>query len=165
MFRTLAVVAAILLVIMVVNYRAPEDPVKQIDPTPLAELVAADAGFTVLTPTDPGWRPTAVRWEPTQESGAEPVWYLGGVYSAEGPYAALTQSTVASPAFLAEQTGDGDPVGESMIDTALWQRYESAAGQRSLVQTSAAQTTVVTGTGSWEELQRFAAALRPVITG
>lgn len=162
MLRTLAVVAAILLVIIVVNYRAPEDPVKQIDPAPLALLVAADTGFPVLLPTDGQWRATAVRWEPTQESGDDPVWFVGGVFGADGPYAALSQSVAASPQYIEEQTRGGEPVGESVVDGVAWQRLESAPGDRSLLQSSAGATTVVTGTGTWEELQRFAASLEPV---
>lgn len=161
MFRTLAVVAAILVAIIVVNYRAPDDPVKQIDPAPMALQVAAVAPFEVLLPTDAGWRATAVRWEPTQESGPDPVWYVGGVYGPDGPFASLTQSAASSPDYLAEQTRDGVVVGTE----SGWQRYESASGDRSLVLSDDGQTRVVSGTGSWEDLQRFAASLVGVQTG
>lgn len=160
MFRTLAVVGVILIAIIVVNYRAPDDPVKQIDPAPLARQVAAVAPFPVLMPTDPGWRPTATRWDQTQESDAALVWYVGGVYGPDGPFASLTQSVADSPEYLREQTRDGKPAGA--VPGAAWQRFESASGDRSLVLAADGQTTIVAGTGSWEDLQRFAGSLVPV---
>jgi hypothetical protein len=162
MFRSLAVVGAVVAVIVVLNYRAPQDPVPEIDPAPVAAQVATVALFPVLLPTDEGWRPTAARWEPTPESQGEPVWFTGGVYSETGPFASVSQSVASSEGYLAEQTGQGSVTGETSVVTgAEWQRYEST-GERSLVLVGAGSTTVVSGTGSWADLERFAASLEPV---
>ena len=162
MFRSLAVVGAIVVVILVFNYRAPEDPVKQVDPYPTAAMVATVSEFPVLVPTDPGWRATAARWEPTRESDPVDVWYAGGAYTAEGPFASVSQSTAASPDYIAEQTGAGSPDGTLVgIGSQQWARYSSASG-RSLVLISAQGTTIVTGTGTWEQLERFAGSLEAV---
>ncbi len=160
--RSLAVVGAIVAVIVVLNYRAPQDPVPEIDPVPLASQVATVAPFPVLMPTDPDWRSTSARWEPTAESEGEPVWFTGGVYSAEGPFASVSQSVAASPEYLAEQTREGSSDGETIILAgAAWQRYTSA-NERSLVLSGDGGTTVVSGTGSWDDLERFASSLEPV---
>jgi hypothetical protein len=162
MVRSLVVVGAVVAVIVVLNYRAPQDPVPEIDPDPLAAQVATVAPFPVLMPTDPGWRATAARWEPTPESQGEPVWFTGGVYSESGPFASVSQSAAASEEYLAEQTGRGSALEETTaVAGTQWQHYASA-DERSLVLQGEAATTVVSGTGSWEELQRFAASLEPV---
>ena len=162
MLRSLAVVGAVVAVIVVLNYRAPEDPVPEIDPAPVATQVATVAPFPVLLPTDDGWRPTAARWEPTPESQGEPVWFTGGVYSEAGPFASVSQSVAASEGYLAEQTARGSPTGETSVVTGEeWQRYDST-GERSLVLVGAGSTTVVSGTGTWGDLERLAASLEPV---
>lgn len=161
LLRSLAVVAAIVLVLFVVNYRAPEDPVKQIDPAPLARQISSVAPFEVLVPTDPGWRPTATRWETTQESAAVEVWFVGGVYGPDGPFASLTQSQATTPEYLAEQTGEGAAAGTSEVAGRTWQRYEADDGLRSLVLIEAEGSTIASGTGSWGEVERFAASLEP----
>lgn len=167
MLRTVAVVGVILGVILLVNYRAPEDPVNEIDPEPLAAAVVLAVDYPVYLPSDKGWRATSARWEPTEASGEESVWYTGGVYGEGTPFAALSQSAADSADYVAEQTGYGEMVGESTIDGQVWQRYESSA-DRSLVvtrdpaATAGGSTVVVVGTGSWADLERFAASLEPV---
>lgn len=162
MFRSLAVVGVIVAVIAIMNLPPDQDPIREIDPAPVAASVAQVADFPVLLPTDPGWRATSARWEPSEESGAEPVWSTGGVYGPDGPFASVSQSTADSSAYLAEQTGEGTATGEgAAIGGAQWQRYESSDG-RSLVRVADGATTVVSGTGAWEDLERFAASLEPV---
>ncbi len=163
LLRSLVVVGVIVAALVAVNYRAPEDPVKQIDPAPVARQIAAVAPFPVLLPQDQGWRATAARWEPTQESGSVPVWYTGGVYGAngEGPFAALSQSTATSQDFVAEQTSGGAPTGVVIeVGATPWSRYASM-DTRSLVRVNQTGATIVAGTGSWEDLERFAASLVP----
>lgn len=162
MIGSLAVVAAIVLVMVVLNYRAPQDPVMEVDPLPAAQQVASVAGYPIFVPTDAGWRPTAARWEKTGASQGAHTWFVGGVYSANGPFAALSQSEAVSQQFIAEQTGQGTATGESAdIGGQSWQRYESA-DNRSLVHASPTGSVIVTGTGSWSDVERFAASLRVV---
>lgn len=165
MIRSLLVVGAVAAVILILNYRAPQDPVQQIDPYPMAAQVAAVAGFPVLLPTVPGWRATAARWEPTPESEPDDVWYAGGVFGDQGPFASVSQSAATSPEYIAEQTSSGAATGTSATVAGVeWQRYESDSA-RSLVLVLPAGSAVVTGTGSWDEIERFAASLREVAPG
>lgn len=164
MLRSLAVVGIIVVVMVVLNYRGPHDAVNEIDPAPLAVQVAGVAPFPVLLPADEGWRATAARWEPTQESAPAEVWFTGGVYSAQGPFASVSQSTAGSDAFIAEQTGDADPAGTSAVAGQQWQRFEGPSG-RSLVLIAANGSVVVTGTGSWADVERFTASLAVVPAG
>jgi hypothetical protein len=159
--RSLAVVTAVVVVLVVLNYRAPQDPVREIDAGAVAQGVAQVAPFPVLLPGAPGWRATSARFEPTPESAGVPVWFAGGVFSAQGPFAAVVQSAQASPDFLAEQTKDGREAGTSVVAGAEWARYESER-DRSLVLRSPAGVTIATGSGSWAEVEGFAASLAPV---
>jgi hypothetical protein len=161
MLRSLAVVAAVVIVLVLLNYRAPQDPIREIDPAPIAADVAAVAPFPVLLPTQEGWRATAARYEPTPESDGQPVWFAGGVQGTDGPFAGVVQAQQVTPDLLAEQTRSGEPVGASSVDGQQWQRYE-AGSNRSLVRTDAAGVTITTGTGSWPELEAFTASLEPV---
>lgn len=162
MLRTLAVIGAVVLALVVLNYRAPQDPVRQIDPAPTAAQVAQAAPFDVLLPTDPGWRATAARWEPTAASQGERVWFVGGVYGSGSPFASVSQSRATNEEFIAERTRDGAPVGASRIAGAEWERYQAGRTERSLVLRTGDGVTVVSGTADFEALERFAASLRPV---
>lgn len=161
MIRTIAVIGAVLGVILVLNYRAPEDPIKEIDLGTLPTTVAAVAPFPLLLPVDEGWRPTSGRWEPTAESGADPVWFVGGVYDAGSPFVSVSQSATKEPGFIAEQTLQGREVGVSAVAGQQWLRYESEAA-RSLVLVTPEVTTVISGTADWSTLERFTASLQPV---
>ncbi len=162
MFRTIAVVAAIVAVIAVLKYQPPPDPVRPVDPIPAAQEVARVADFPILVPADPGWQATAVRYESTPQSDGAKVWFTGGVYSVDGPFASISQSTAASDYYLEEQTSAGRPADLSTVDGVNWQRYESPKGDRSLVLLASGETTVVAGTGSWTDLERFAGSVLPV---
>jgi len=162
MLRSLAVVGAIVVALVILNYRAPQDPVREVDADALAQQVATVAPYPVLLPTDPGWRPTAARWEPTAESEPAEVWFVAGVYAAEGPFASLSQSAAASPEFIAAATGDGAPVDSVVVGEVQWQHYESLDGDRSLLLADPQYVAIVAGSGTWEDLERFAGSLAPV---
>ena len=164
LLRTLGVVAAVIAIAFALYYKAPPAQVRPVDAQPVAQAVAGVAPFEVLLPADPGWTATSARWEATEHSQGAEVWFTGGVYGAgeEGPFASLSQSTAVSPRYLDEQTRDGLAAGASMLDGREWRRYESPAGDRSLVLATASSSTVVNGTGSWQDLERFAQSLRVV---
>lgn len=162
MLRTLAVVAVVIAVAFALYYKAPPEQVRPVDAEQVAQAVATVAPFAVLLPSDEGWTATSARWEATPDSQGAQVWFTGGVYGVQGPFAALSQSTAVSQRYLDEQTHDGKAAGTSTMDGTTWQRYESPAGDRSLVLASASSSTIVNGTGSWAELERFARSLRVV---
>lgn len=161
MMWTLIVVGAIVAVLIVLNYRAPQDPVAEIDPAPLAEVADVDTIYPVLLPQDGGWRATSARYEPTPESGEEFVWFTGGVIDGDRDFASLSQSPASGPAYIAEQTYDGEQAEISVIYGEEWQRWESS-DYRSLVAVNDGITTVVVGTTGWSRLERFAASLAPL---
>jgi len=161
MARSLAVVLAVVGVVLLITWRPQPEPVKVVDVEPFAALVASQAPFEALRLPAPntGFRPTSVRWEATAESAGELVWFIGYVTPSE-QYVQISQSTASSVDFLREQTAGGVPAGTVMIDGNEWERFESAE-RRSLVR-SADAVTLVSGTGSWEELEQVTAALVPV---
>jgi hypothetical protein len=165
--RSMGIVGGIIAVVLLVTWRPQPDPVREIDAAPVAAVAAARADFSVLYPRTPaGWRATTARFEPTRESGDDPVWFNGWV-TPEQQYAAVIQSRAGNARFIAEQTIDGVPAGDAPASpgTAVggWQPYLSADGtQRSYVLVEDDLTTVVTGTIGWEDLAAFAAMLEPV---
>jgi hypothetical protein len=162
MVRSLGVVAVVVIALVLVNYRSPTDPVHEVDAAAIASEVAAAAAFPVLLPTQPGWRPTAARWEPTEASGAAPVWFAGGVFSEQGPFASVSESQAASAEYLQEQTRQGSAAGSVTVSQMEWQRFESPTGDRSLVRVTPTGSIVVMSSGTWQDLETFAASLRPV---
>ncbi len=171
MVRSMAIVLGVIGVIMLVTWRPQPDAVRVVPIEQQLTLAQMQADFTVLVPvgvTDE-WRSTSVRWEPTAASVVAPVWHVGYVTPSD-EYLQFTQvavgsgaGAVASPdAFIAEQTLGGAPDGTVTIDGEVWERWESSE-RRSLVLSGAESVTVVSGTGGWSEIERFAGALTPAL--
>ncbi len=161
MVRTMAVIGAVVAVLLAITWRPAPEPVREIDPMPVATAVADVVDYPVLVPQSDRWRATAARYEPTAESGAEPVWFTGGVWDGEETYAGVSQSRAASQQYLQEQTLGGVDAGTSRVGGRTWTRY-SSPDQVSLVAQVGAATTVVSSSGSWDVVEQFAATLRPV---
>ena len=161
MVRSLLVVLAVVAVVMILAWRPDPEPVKVVDIAPAVSLAGMTADFPVLVPTGlpDGWRATSARWEPTQESGPDPVLHIGYVTPADS-YAQVSQSAAASTGYLDEQTDRGREVGTAEIAASRWVRAESA-DRRSLVRQDRGVTTVVSGNASWDELTQLVASLEP----
>ncbi len=125
-------------------------------------LAAREAQFPVVAPAGLGeeWRPTSVRWEPTEESRSERVLHIGYVTPADA-YAQVSVGPVADEAYLDEQTADGAPTGTQAVGDVTWQRWETD-DRRSLVLVDGSTATVVSGSADWDELIALAESLEPV---
>ncbi len=160
MLRSLLVVGAFIVVLLLVTWRPQPDAVKVVDTTSLVSLAVAQADFTVYAPTGlpSDWRATSVRWEPTQESDEEPVLHIGFVTPGD-QYAQFSQSTNASAPYIAEQTDHGVLVGSQAVGDVTWERWEHG-DRHSLVQVTGGGTTIVSGSASWDELIALASSLK-----
>ncbi len=165
--RSMGIVGGIIALVLIVTWRPPPDPVREVDSAPVAARTAAIADFTVLYPELPeGWRATTARFAPTTASGDDPVWFNGWVTPSE-EYAAVIQSLEDDSKFISEQTLGGKITEDVPADlnkfVSDWDTYISDDGtQRSFVRIDDGVTTIVTGTLSWDELASFAGSLRPV---
>jgi len=164
MVRSLLVVLAVVAAIMLLSWRPQPEAVKVVDPMPALTVAGIEAGFTVRAPAalPEIWRATSARWEPTQYSAPDPVLHLGFV-TPSGEYAQVSESTSSTDRYLAEQTADGTAAGEQAVSGVTWARWEGA-DRRSLVLASPDVLTVVSGTGSWDELATLAGSLQPLPT-
>ena len=167
--RSMGVVAAIIAVVLLITWRPGPDPVREVAAAPVAQQVAAAVDFTLLYPELPeGWRATTARFEPSEQSGDDPVWFNGWI-SPQDEFAAVVQSEAENDRFIAEQTVGGVEASDlpSGLNPAVkgWQPFVSSDGtQRSFVLQEDGVTTIVTGTLGWSELADFAATLQPVET-
>ncbi|MEY9963423.1 hypothetical protein ABIA33_001456 [Streptacidiphilus sp. MAP12-16] len=117
------------------------------------------APYPVLAPTGlpQGWNATAVQFDGADAQNAQ--WTLGFIDPA-GQYVAVRQSNGPLAAFLADATTNGvKQSGSSTVGGVVWNHYQGVR-YRALVLESGKDTTVVTGTESYAELEKFAAALR-----
>jgi len=149
MARSLAVVMAVVGVILLITWRPQPEAVKVVDIDPFLAVVSEQAPFEPLhvPPFLDGYQPTSVRWEATDKSDGEPVWFLGYV-TPSGEYLQISQSVADSADFVREQTANGVSEGEIEIDGEVWERYV-AGDRRSLVRQDGV-TTIVSGTQSWD---------------
>ena len=164
MVRSMAVVLGVVFLIVLLAWRPSPDPVKVVDPNPVIAQAAAQADFPVQAPTGlpDGWRATSARWEPTEDSESSPVLYLGYVTPSDD-FAQISQSTTRSAKFLDEQTAGGQAVGTQDVAGTTWEQWETAE-RRSLVLGTGPSVTIVSGTGSWDDLAALAATLQPAAT-
>ena len=165
MVRSMLVVLAFVVVLLLVTWRPHPEAVMEVDVSPVVSLASTQAEFAVEVPTGlpERWRPTSARWEPTEKSLSDPVLHLGYVTPADG-YAQVSQSSNAAASYLAEQTDNGIEVGTQSVGDVTWQRWEN--GDRySLVRVADGTTTIVSGTAAWDELIALASSLRPASSG
>lgn len=109
-----------------------------------------------------GWTATNVTLIP-----GKPNTWQAGYTSPDVKYAAVVQTAGTSEAWTKRQIGDAKQVGTASIGGQTWTRWERGDGdQRSLVRPAplGGLRTVVIGTVPFEELERFAATLRPLST-
>ncbi len=161
MVLSLAVVLGIVLALVLMVPRVNGVTQPPVDVTLGARAAAAEVEFTPAVPAGlpDGWRATSVR---TTRSTADVITWHAGYQTPGGQYAALEQGKDAPTAWVAQQTNHGQADGSQQVAGQTWQRYAGGrAVQNSLVRTSGAVTTIVTGTASFDELAVLAASLRP----
>ncbi|MEU3251903.1 DUF4245 domain-containing protein [Streptomyces sp. NPDC006997] len=106
-----------------------------------------------------GWKPTSVRYK------GEPygTWHLG-YHAPDGEYVAIGQSTEQRKRFIKEASQGATATEDTEeIGGRTWTRYTGGRYDALVLEESAdgkGSTTVVAGTGSFEQLARMAGALK-----
>ena len=164
MIRSMAVVLALVLVIVLLAWRPDPEAIKVVETAPVVALAARTAEFTVQAPASlpAEWQATSARWESTVESDGANVLHLGYV-TPRGEYAQFSESTASGPRYLDEQTASGTPAGEQVVGDVTWERRETDE-RRSLVLSDVGTVTVVSGSAGWDELIALAGSIQPVTT-
>ncbi|MFI0774884.1 DUF4245 domain-containing protein [Streptomyces sp. NPDC021212] len=134
-----------------VDYRVEVDTARRAAPYPVA---APEKGSLPK-----GWRATSVTYQPgtTEEKGA--AWHLGFLDQNE-EYIAIEQSDGKPVPFIEDVTQQARATkAKQKIGGHEWVRYEGDKYD-ALVRREPGVTTVVTGTASYGQLARMAAALK-----
>ncbi|MEU6081488.1 DUF4245 domain-containing protein [Streptomyces sp. NPDC047108] len=136
-----------------------KDPVKRISYQVELDTARRAAPYPVAAPEGlpKPWRATSVRYDGGNPDGA--VWHLGFL-DPDDQYVAVEQSNGRASKFVTKVSHGAEKTGrEQRIGDASWVRYE---GQKydALVREERGVTTVVTGTASYAQLAKMAAALK-----
>ncbi|MFI2430692.1 DUF4245 domain-containing protein [Streptomyces sp. NPDC018693] len=102
------------------------------------------------------WKPTSVRFSAADSD----TWHLG-FHLADGEYVAIKQSTGKPSKFIAEATqGAGETETVEEIDGRTWTRYTGGRYDALVLKGDDGSTTVVAGTGSFDQLTTMVKALK-----
>lgn len=168
MVRSLLVVAAIVGVLIAVVPRTNSVSQPPVEVAGIAREVARESGWPIVAPAGlpEGWKPTSVRY--VRGTDGLMTWHVG-YQSPAGRYVAVQQTRDATDGWVEAQTNRARRTGEVQAAGRTWVTFERAPKvQRSMLWRSsdaADLTTLVTGTGTFEELGEFAESLRPVPAG
>lgn len=169
MARSLGVVIAIVLVIIILVPRETGRTVTPVDWRPAYAQAKTAAAYPVLAPGDvpPGWTCKFARSEAASGDGSV-FWQVGFVVPTQGGDlhdVALNQSDGNEAKFVRDQTHRGEVVGEEQLAGRTWQRYERTEGSRvtrALVTHLPKSVVVVSGAPvDWSELEVLAATAAP----
>ena len=136
-----------------------------IDVTSVAQQVRAQTHWPILQPQGlpEGWKATSARF--VSATGGLMTWHAG-YQSPTGDYIALEQTQGATSEWVGAQTNRGHDEGTLQVAGVSWTKVDRKDKvQFSLVHRGSGPkdlTTIVTGTGTYDELAAFAATLRPV---
>lgn len=160
MMRSMAVIVAITMALFFVTGRPNSRTPESVDVASAAEHRAAEAGQPFSYPEDlpEGWVATNARY--ASSTGGVMAWNAGYT-TPDGEYVSVQQAAAPGEEWVRTQTNNGRAVGRvSTEDGREWvKRDRQGKVQRSLVhdpESSSGLTTLVTGTGSWEQLEEFA---------
>jgi len=165
LIRSLLVIVAIVVVLIAIVPRVSTVSQPPVDVSAKATQVAADTGWPIEVPRGlpDGWKATSVRY--VRSTGGLMTWHAG-YQSPKGNYVAIEQTRDATPEWLEAQVNRARKTGETRADGRTWATYVlSAKVQNSLVNQPPGKgelTTIITGTGTFEELTAFANTLEPV---
>ncbi len=168
MARSMLVVAAIVAALILIVPRVNGITQPPVDIEAAAVGVAQESGWPVSRARGlpDGWRATTVRY--VRSTDGLMTWHAG-YQTPDGNYVAVEQTKDATSGWVAAETNRAAQVGEVRAAGRTWLKYErSPKVQRSLVwraPSGTELTTVVTGTGTFQELEAFAEHLQPVTTG
>ncbi|MFC6705462.1 DUF4245 domain-containing protein [Flexivirga alba] len=109
-----------------------------------------------------GWQAVNVRLVSVDQ---QPDTWQAGYDAPGGSYARVVQTDNGATSWVQAQTGQSKPAGSVTVDGVRWSKLQRTdGGERSLVRSQdlGGLSTVVTGTGGWDQLQAFAKSLKPL---
>ncbi len=168
MIRSLLVITALVAVLIAVVPRVNQVSQPPVDVVSASVEVAKKSGWPISRPErlPEGWKATSVRY--VRSTDGLMTWHAG-YQSPSGNYVALEQTQGATQRWIEAQTNRARDIGELGAGGVTWTKYERGGKvQNSLLSRGAdAQdlTTLITGTGTFDELATFAGSLRPVTEG
>jgi hypothetical protein len=161
MVRSMAVVlgfiGAIWLLSLVSRHHVT-DPVQPVDYSGQLAIARDTAAYPVLAPRSlpSGWEATSVDAE---GDSTQFTWHLGFLINRDD-YVGLEQSNSTAAQYVTATIGDDTPEGRQDIGGVSWRRLvDPDSGDHSLVRVTPSDTTIVTGTLSYEGLAAFIATL------
>jgi hypothetical protein len=164
MARSLLVIGALVLLLIAIVPRVNGISQPPVDVGGAAVEIAHESGWPIDRPEGlpNGWKATSVRW--VRSTDGLMTWHAG-YQSPTGNYVALEQTRDATQGWIAAQTNRARETGEVQVAGKPWATFvRSGKVQNSLLNRATGPgqlTTLVTGTGTFEELQTFAASLKP----
>lgn len=165
MMRSMLVIVGIGLALFLVTARPNSVTPESVDVASAAQYRGGQAGqpFAYAEGLPDGWVATSVRY--ARSKGDVMVWNAGYT-TPDAQYVSVQQAVDPGQDWVDTQTNQGRVIGriETEDGTRWVQRYREGKVQRSLVHVPDDRTeltTLVTGTGSWEQLEEFAEHLTP----
>lgn len=163
MARSLGVVFAAVVVLLLITIRPHGQAVQIVDYRPTLQIAKIGEPFVLVAPVGlPGqWRPTSDYFDPPQVTGTPGVsmWHIGFVTPANA-YAGFEQTNRIAADALSAQITDPVRAGVSLVHGIAWQRW-TGGGRRALILARTPVTIVVDGTAGWGELEQLAGSLQP----
>jgi hypothetical protein len=165
MGRSLLVVAALVALLIAIVPRVNTISQPPVNVAAAAVEVAKETGWPISAPVGlpEGWKATSVRH--VRSTDGLMTWHAGYT-SPSGNYVAIEQTKDATRGWVEAQTNRARQTGEVEAAGTTWLRYERTPKvQRSLLTAEPSAdglTTLITGTGTFEELTAFAETLEPV---
>ncbi|NYF97581.1 DUF4245 domain-containing protein [Janibacter cremeus] len=164
MIRSMAVIIAIAFALYFISGRTNGEAPDTVDVVGTAQHHAQQSGHPFAYPKGlpDGWAPSTVRY--AGASGA--MTWNAGYTTPDDAFVSVKQAADPGEEWLAAQTHDGGAAGQLTTDDGReWgKRTADGSAQRSLVlepKSPDGLTTVVTGSGSWSQLEEFAEHLVP----
>ena len=158
MIRSLLVVGALVALLVAIVPRVNNVSQPPVDVAGTARQVAADTGWPIEVPDDlpDGWKATSVRY--VRSTDGLITWHAG-YQSPSGNYVAIEQTKDATQEWVSAQTNRARQTGERQVGDRTWGTYvRSGKVQNSLVHRAERPdqlTTIITGTGTFDELTAF----------
>lgn len=165
MGRSLLVVGALVAALIAIVPRVNTVSQPPVNVAAAAVEIARESGWGISQPVGlpEGWQATSVRF--VRSTDGLQTWHAG-YQSPSGNYVALEQTQDPTQGWIEAQTNRAKRTGEVEAAGTTWTTFErSPKIQRSLLattETADGLATLITGTGTFEELKTFAETLEPV---
>lgn len=165
MARSLLVIGALMALLIAIVPRVSSVSEPPVDVHAQALDVKRETGWPIEEPValPPGWKATSVRY--VRSTDGLMTWHAGYT-SPAARYVAIEQTQNATDEWVLAQTNHAATDGSLRSGGRTWVKYNrDQKVQRSLLSRPKGVgqlTTLITGTGTYEELAEFAAKLQPV---